>query len=530
MLHLTLLTSPTGTLLFDGAGRARDLRFSTGPHGFAALSCFIPCALDEAFWLYDRPGLPHVVVSDNGATVWEGRLEDVAIVAGADGGVRLTALGYWRALADLPYSALWSDDSVSEWRMETADDVANRSPEMYVADTQNRLFIGLTKNAVYGHQGNPAFLTFAVPHNSERTIIRVEFDYEIKLPANWRYEFNRCNEDFSGGANVHAATASGGTDTGSYAGTFTGMDRIEIGLYNNSGAPTTYTGETGANYLKITNLRVQSNASATLYADEIADALAAFVAAANSSQLSSSTALIQSPALDLRHEVYEDELPADILAKLAGLGDNQTPPRQWEVGVWEGRALHFRPKGDAARTWYVDVSALEVERTIETLRNSVYAVYQDATGRALRTAGASDSASISRYGLTRQAAVPANTTSSTQAGVHRDAALEDGADPRPRAGVVFTELYDAAGGCWPLWAARAGDTITIRNLSPVLSTDIDRIQSFRVAETDYDVDADRLDVVPESPLPTLETLLARRAEGITTERRARTRAGQGRGW
>jgi hypothetical protein len=61
---------------------------------------------------------------------------------------------------------------------------------------------------------------------------------------------------------------------------------------------------------------------------------------------------------------------------------------------------------------------------------------------------------------------------------------------------------------------RSGDTITIRNLSPGLSASIDRIRTFRVTHTSYDAMADTLQVEPELPPLTLETMLARQAEGI----------------
>jgi hypothetical protein len=59
----------------------------------------------------------------------------------------------------------------------------------------------------------------------------------------------------------------------------------------------------------------------------------ATVAALNATQLATETVLIESPALDLTDQVYEDRLPADILNSLIALGDNQTPPRQWGVGA-----------------------------------------------------------------------------------------------------------------------------------------------------------------------------------------------------
>jgi hypothetical protein len=180
-------------------------------------------------------------------------------------------------------------------------------------------------------------------------------------------------------------------------------------------------------------------------ADEIASHIVASVAALNSAQLSSSTALIQSPDLDLLDENYIDADLGAVLTRLAGLGDNQTPPRQWEVGVYEDRQLYFRPQGNG-RAWYIDATDLSVARTLEQLYNAVAAIYQDTSGRRRVTGTASDTTSAARYGVRRVALPTAQTTSATQAGVERDAYLQDHKDPLPRAAITFEAVYDASGG------------------------------------------------------------------------------------
>ena len=157
----------------------------------------------------------------------------------------------------------------------------------------------------------------------------------------------------------------------------TARDRICFTMYCTAAAAE-YTGETGDYNLTITGLRVKTTTASTVTADAIAAALASYVNGINSSQLSAETTLIAAPGLDLTDEVYEDEYPADILTRLVGLGDDQTPPRQWEVGVWENRLLHLRVRGSAGRAWYVDAGSLDVERSLATLSNAAYGVYQDA--------------------------------------------------------------------------------------------------------------------------------------------------------
>jgi hypothetical protein len=246
-----------------------------------------------------------------------------------------------------------------------------------------------------------------------------------------------------------------------------------------------------------------------IYADEIAKDLAATVAALNPTQLQADTAQIASPGRDLLDESYADQLPSAILDRLITLGDNQTPQGVWEWGVSGTRQLYYRIAGSVGRTWYVDVTGLDVQRSLEQLANSAYAIYHEAGGRALRGAVATDGDSVGRTGVTRRIAVATNTTSLTQANAQRDAALEDASNPPPRFGITFTAIYNGVGGRVPLWLPRAGDTIVIRNLPPTVSPGLDQIRSFRIARTTCDLIARTLTVEPLSALPSLAALLAR---------------------
>lgn len=245
-----------------------------------------------------------------------------------------------------------------------------------------------------------------------------------------------------------------------------------------------------------------------VYADEVVKAMRAAVSTLNSLQIAAADTLIQSPRIDLVDEIYADRAMPEVLDYLAGLGDYQATPAQWEWGVAAGRLLYFRPQGSAARTWYVDVSGIDIQRSLDPLANSVYATYQDAHGRTLRTTVTSDADSVARYGLTRRRAVAATTTSSTQATTQQAAALDDTATPAPRFGITFETIYNAGGGRVPIWLPRAGDTIVIRNLPPTVSVNIDQVRAFRIARTRCDLIARTLTVEPATPLPRLSALMA----------------------
>lgn len=353
-LHLGIYAYLDSTLLADYSHIAEDVEFSNDEHGFASISFFVPLHQPEAFYMFDRVGLPFIRVTDNGAIVWEGRLEDPHLTPA---GVKFSALGYYRALSDLPHTAAYS------------------------AVTANTIVTDLLTSAPL---------------------------------------------------------------------------------------------------------------------------------------LSTSVALIQNPGVTLS-ESYDDKYPSEILDRLTRLGDNQTPPRVWEACVWENKVLTFQPRGASGRSWYVDISDYDIERTLQMLYNSAYGIYNDANNQRAVTATSVDQASINRWGFTRRKAVKAQTRSATVAANVRDTAIEDGREPAPRAAIEFDELFDGAGAKWPKWSARSGDTITIRNLPPTLSVALNRVRTFRILQVTYNASTNKLKVTPEAPLATLEEQMSGGPSGAASQ-------------
>jgi parvulin-like peptidyl-prolyl isomerase len=107
----------------------------------------------------------------------------------------------------------------------------------------------------------------------------------------------------------------------------------------------------------------------------------------------------------------------------------------------------------------VDIATLDLKRTLDSLYNDAYAVYKTAAGVSLRTATNPDAFSIQRFGHTRRAAVPTETTISQIAQASRDGFIGDNKDPRPQATIVITELYNSSGQRAPLWSLRAEEGI-----------------------------------------------------------------------
>lgn len=501
-----------GRMILDASPWATSCTITTDAHGFAACSLSLRQALANAMQLYDVSGALHIGVYDGAGVIWEGRLEDPGLFSGDGGsGNDLAAYGYSRAMSDVPYTSLWSCDSVEAWRV--SPDAISIAGTLGVSgrmasDTNNRLYMAPNKGAVWP-QYSKAGLYFDIPNISPRNVLYVSFNYTVLFPsATWNVYLRGLSLDWAGmSGNFWFQPGSGsGTFSGAIGNSFP-----RLFFFIEPNAATTYGGETGDYYVRITNLRITTS-GATIYADEIVRNLVSFMSGVNPGQLSSSTALIQSPGLDLRNESYEDMPPSDILNTMISRGDSQTPPRYWEWGVWEDQRLYFRPRGAAGMTWYVDATDLSVTRSLTNVANNVYALYKDANGDAVRGTSTSDSASQARYGLIRQAKIDADTTSATEANAQRSAYLNDHKDPLPSAKISFSAIYDAYGGRWPLWRVRSGDQIVIRNLPPG-SGQLDRVRQFRISTTSYDAVANTLSVEPEAPPATLETMLAREAIG-----------------
>lgn len=241
-------------------------------------------------------------------------------------------------------------------------------------------------------------------------------------------------------------------------------------------------------------------------ADEVARHIRNQLNTLNPGALSTSDRLITSPGLDLLNALYQDDSPQDVLAGLAEQGD--TSGQKYEVGVWGNRELFFRPAGSGGQAWAVDAGEMEIEQTLDGLVNSTYGTYEDAGGRTLRTANQTSPTSISRYGRTRRRRVDVKTTSATLAALVAATATAATATPVPRSKITVRRFATVQGAPVAGYRVRAGDTVSVRNLTPAGGEAIDRVRTFRVAETQYSVDDDQPEITPETPTPDLDFQVA----------------------
>ena len=505
-------------MIADWTSRATPPIIETGPHGYASLSTTVPMTPDESFRFYDMTPAAHVVLGDGAFHVFKGRIEDRPLSPDSFG---FTAFGYWAAFRDAPYTALWSTQDISKWRTMTGEDQAGQTPEKYVMRLKDglMLYTSLRHDEAYAQGTDVGAWLFEAPDDTEKDLAHITFDYDLTLPTGWSLRTVSRTWDLGTSTVEDTVAGNGSNQTGSKTITLT-ADRqaIELQIYNASAAdPYTNALESDDWFCKITAIRIKASTAASITADLVADDLVSFMTTfntGNATQLSSSTALINSPAVDLTEMSFEDDIPADILTELAERGDDSSPAEVYEVGVWEGQQLHFRQQGSQAQEWYIDLGDFRIDSTLDTMYNEVYATYRRVDGLTLRSDMATDSASVSKYNIKRRKQAASRLEFYFPAADYRNAVLEETKDITPRARIVTDKIYTSSGALAPIYLCRAGDNCTIRNLPVTGGSAVDKIRRFRIHRTRLDCDTGLLEITPELEPPSLVDLVAANTKAI----------------
>lgn len=495
---LHIRSEPGGRDLIRTDGRVKSLTMAWDKHGCADLTTMLDIPRRQAFSLYDQAYTPYVLACYYGAPIWAGRLMEPTI-SGA--GARLVSAGYWAAFKDTPYTGLWSNTKFSGFNPLTWRMLGGRTESRYALTANaDQLFLSPNKGAAFTNGTDAGALYFQIPDSSQRNIVAVSFDWAEDMPANWTMYSATWAANFTAGATVWSRVATGLGGTGSVNITFTGKAIIEFGIYNSTGALYTNAGETGRYYLAIRNLRIKTTTASTVLGSDIAASVASYADSINPILAAS---YATASTLDLRDEVYEDQYPADIIDRVAGI-DNV------RAYVDENRVFWYG--GLQAGKWLIDAADLEIQRPLERVYNNVYAIYQDADDRSIRSAAANNAFSISRYGLTRTQAISVQSTSSSQATSQRDTALSDTANPAPRAGITVKRILDPQGRAALAHEPRPGDLAIIPALPPSVSAEADQIRSFIIGRVEVTLEPGKrpmTTIEPNEPIPTLTTMLAR---------------------
>ena len=503
-LQLAVYDQLGGTLLADWTATASAVRWSNGPRGYQDLTAFIPMSRAAALLWVGR-GVCHVEVNAGATRVWEGRLEDVKPVPG---GIEIKALGYARALTDILYTAFWSNTRWADWQILDEAFFTDSHPERFQIRLTDSLLITTRTNTSHGTT-IIAYVAFSVPDDSRNLITYVTFDYDLAPGTNWQagLQARDANWQFVGNVWSQYADASF-TLSGSQTVVVAPTQRLTF-FYRYDAATVAVPDDPGRYYLRIKNLRVKTvsgNVTGNLIVKDVLSA----IRVVNPSQISSRTHQIQAPGLDLPDAVWEDTRPVEIADELTLLGDNQQPPRRWDLAVWADQVLSYRPHG-AGRIWRIRLAEEpKVERSLDELHNAWYAIHDTRRGDQVRTELNTDVASAKRWGLIRQDVTTVKTIFEAQARTQRDMHLADATRAPARAAMRVAEVYTERGAPAPKYAVRAGDTAILIGLDGAFGDD----ESFVIANAEYAEAEDDLMLTPDAPLPTVEVEVARAEWGI----------------
>lgn len=499
-LSMYALDMTTGRALADLTA-AYDVSFGTDEHGFADLRGVYRTSPIGAMSFYARNNPARVVVSDGLNVIYDGRMEDVGV---SRDGMTFGALGFWRAMSDIQISALFSDSRINNWYELNSGDIDEIARERYETDKSNRLYMAPTNGESFGSTAGFCSFGYRIPDLSLTQIRRITFNYVLDAPSPWRAELSRCDADWNVLEVVWSLTGNGTAQVAAdQVVSVDPCDALRFTFFHN-GAAAEYTGETGEVYFRVTNPVVRAFDKETICADDIITTLVDTVNDINPTQLSADISQINCPGINLTDARYEDVRPTEIINELAIMGDVASPPQAWAASVWEDRRMRYAARGSHTRNWYVDVVVFEIERSLDDLVNTAYGIYRENGRGTRRTA----TATVRGYEIARMSAVDVDTTSRSLAESRRDVFLGDSDQMRPRAVIRTTGLYDKSGGSYPLYRARAGDYMTLRNLPPDIAA-LDSVRTFRIGRTRYHVDDDMLEPEPEQVIPSLAIMVAR---------------------
>lgn len=255
-ISVILFTAPTGSPLLDATPFVESCQLSTNAHGTQAIDVELARNLYDAFRLYDAPGTLHIEVNDGAQILGASRLEDPGLHAGRMGAAKLNALGYQRALSDIPYTALWSDTSLGAWYAGASADVSDAYPDRFTISTEDQAYLQITpqKNSTQGNTPIVGRIMYRAPNSGSRSIIGIQFSWAVTAGSNWQVGLQSVASP-SSVSTIWSQNLAAGALSGAVHATFTATSTLSFYIYYNA-APATVVGDTGDLYLRISNIRV----------------------------------------------------------------------------------------------------------------------------------------------------------------------------------------------------------------------------------------------------------------------------------
>jgi len=339
---------PLSLELYDGNGIQylplfRNLRFAKTFYGGEDL--WMTFVLDRSPHL-DYPDVAYgndVILRDGLAERFVGEMrqidQDVETVT-------VKALGNWVYLDDYGYGGmgkLWVDTRYGRWKPVT-DDVpvvgANRDPERYEIDTQDRLWIAPRRDELCGNAQRGA-LYYYCPYDN---IKRVTFTVAVAGFAGWDALLTARTAAWAFVETVWQHSIDG---VGAFNRTIvTESPILELHIWG----PGRYAGETGATNIKVTDLSLYGSTDVTPTVTDVAIDIVAQVEAGT--PIEDDESLIDAITLQLEPLFYEGgESCHKALKDAASFGDQNNRGIGW--GVEAGGYRIYVKQPDRERVRYV---------------------------------------------------------------------------------------------------------------------------------------------------------------------------------
>lgn len=519
----------------------RDLQFrevATG--GFA--SCTFAIDRPLGTMPEDLEYFATVYVYDgSGATVWEGRLEDLGTESGTAGQVwRISALGPSTHASDRNVPLIYVDTSWDKW-------IKARSASGEQQNTQ------VSTGEDPGGSGDQALvLSFptgmTVPTNGACTSYYLCLDASGQKLAVFDYSWDAGLTSaswqirgFSSGTNVvrtqSASTAGSGTSTAIIgSGAFAVGDSRPIVQFRWTGAASG-TGTSDIVWASIKNICVRAttynasgseNTSSYTSADKtiLASTVVNDLLGRLLDQYDGAKATVETTSYEITQLAYYDGVTAkEVLDDLMefepgyrwGAYETQVP------GAGQGNRFEWKAWPTSVRYEATTADGFDSPASATNVWNAVRVYYEDSLGQtvSVRSVSADDVPELDDHDLTREAKLElrgaGSAANAAQAG---EQFLEEHARP-PATGTlkVARPILDLLDGRWVQpWQIRAGELIRVRDVQPrvdaLAAAGRDGVSVFKVASREYNTaDATAILELDEYTLSTAQALANRGRRG-----------------
>ena len=479
---------------------------TTGEHGFLAARVTLDTSNNEALALYASHTPMELMVHCGVWRLFEG---DVIGVSPAVGGTVVEARGAWASLGNRPYTEMWQETRLGEWKVLSGRNSSSFRPENYHVQTgQNEIVIGLKDGTSY----TTAFscvVGYFLPEGANQ-VDEIVFTIDSNMPTAILSAFRTFDHSdgvggsisVTGGSYVWSANGavnSTVTQAVSYSGNGVWFQTGRIGA-----GTTAHSGNSDTARTRLTAIAVKRN-SGTSYAGNIIKDIVASFSADDARRIASDVSEVLNGAA-LRGTVsFEDMDARRVIESLEVRGDDSS---LFACSIWDDRRVSFRPRSDYGRLWGISAEGVRLKRDFDGAYTDVVPVYNDAYAQGYRRRGQAqtDVEMVALWGYQRIKNETIQSTDEVEAETIAELTKGDSTSA-PKFTIKTRWLQDATGQALPAFYARALDTVQIKGLPIAVANDVGKI---RVAETRFDFRTGEMELVPEKRPSSLVQYLARK--------------------